>query len=183
MRVIIIIRAFFFSFSVSLSCHHFSTNRLLISFHLKAQLVSFLHLSIYRSFSPFAAICTVTTNRSRVLLLLNAISFFDVATEGAYLQIQRDIQTESLKYGTVVEIVITRPSPEDREALADLTLDDSKRDPLKMRLLASPGKVYIRFADAQDAHQAMLNLTGKAFQGRMIMTAFYSEDAFDKRDF
>ena len=75
-------------------------------------------------------------------------------------EIKEDIESETAKYGHVIDIKIPRPSGGSRQS-------------------AGVGKIFVKFADNDGAKKALQSLAGRKFADRTVVTTYFSEEAFD----
>uniref|UniRef100_S4NN33 Poly U binding factor 68kD n=3 Tax=Pararge aegeria TaxID=116150 RepID=S4NN33_9NEOP len=97
---------------------------------------------------------------SRTLLLRNMVAAADVDEA-----LHHEIQEECSKWGRVERLVIynERQSEDDDPAHADV-------------------KIFVQFADADEAAAAAAALAGRYFGGRTVSAALYDQDLFDHGD-
>ena len=97
---------------------------------------------------------------SCVLLMMNIVAFEDLSDNTEYKDILEDIENECRRYGDVEKVVLPRPSE----------LSDFR----------SVGKAYVKYTQKDDCSKALRAFAGRKFDGRVVVTSFYSEEAFDK---
>ena len=80
-----------------------------------------------------------------------------------YQEINEDIRKECSKYGEVLSVIIPRPIKGE----------------------SCPGlcKIFVKFAHDLGAKQARYRLSGRAYNRRTVVTAYYPEDYFDRNDY
>lgn len=103
------------------------------------------------------------TNATQILVLLNMVSPEELEDDEEYVEITEDVRDECSKFGSVLSLAIPRP--------------------IKGKEVSAVGKIFVEFAtplDAQKAHQA---LAGRKFDGRTVVTSFYSLDQYKAGDF
>jgi len=108
---------------------------------------------------------------TRVLQLLNLVQPEELVSDSEYEDIMKDVREECEKYGKVSSIAIPRPALDP----------DGKIDP------ATPvdglGRVFVEFEEKDDAVRAQTNLAGRKFNGHVVLTCYFEEDEYAKRDF
>jgi splicing factor U2AF subunit len=108
---------------------------------------------------------------TRVLQLLNLVRPEELVSDEDHADIMEDVRQECEKYGNVLSVTIPRPA---------LT-DDGKLDPTQA--VDGLGRVFVEFADQEDASRAQSNLAGRKFGGHVVLTSYLDEDDYDQRDF
>ena len=105
------------------------------------------------------------TTPSRVLQIVNVVTAEDLMEDEEFNDIIEDIRCECMNYGTVLNVEIPRP---DKESC-----------------IAGPavGKVFIKYATIEAAKKARFGLSGRKFNGRIVVGSFYPENYFDVREF
>ncbi|KAJ1654369.1 hypothetical protein IWQ61_005684 [Dispira simplex] len=96
------------------------------------------------------------TQPTTVLQLLNMVTPEELANDEEYQDIQEDIRDECTKFGTVVELRIPRPNSDQ----------------------PGVGKIFVKFADSNQALSAMNTLAGRKFADRTVVVSFIQEDDF-----
>jgi splicing factor U2AF subunit len=97
---------------------------------------------------------------SLVVQLLNAIYAEDIADDGDYNDIVKEVKEEAAKFGHVESIKIPRPSA-------------SNPNP------AGVGKIFVQFVDLTSARKFQQEMNGRMFDGnRVICAAFYPIDRY-----
>lgn len=109
---------------------------------------------------------------TRVLQLLNLVRPEELVSDEDHADIVEDVRQECEKYGNVMSVTIPRPA---------LT-DDGKLDPA-MPPVDGLGRVFVEFADREDAARAQSNLAGRKFNGHVVLTSYFDEDDYEQRDF
>lgn len=95
-----------------------------------------------------------------VLQLINAVTPQDLADDSNYTFISEDIRNEALTFGKIQSFVMPRPGEYASEAVPGL------------------GKIYIEFEDESVALSALVGLSGRCYNDRTVLCAFYSEHDF-----
>lgn len=103
---------------------------------------------------------------TEVLCLMNMVEPNELKDDEEYQEILEDIEGECSKYGTVRSIEIPRPSREgDSEPVPGL------------------GKVFVEFDSATEAQRAQLNLAGRRFANRVVVTSYFDRDRYRNKEF
>lgn len=101
---------------------------------------------------------------TEVLCLMNMVEPNELKDDQEYEEIMEDIEEECSKYGTVRSIEIPRPS-ERGETVPGL------------------GKVFVEFDSATEAQRAQLNLAGRRFANRVVVTSYFDRDRYRNKEF
>jgi len=110
--------------------------------------------------TPFAA-----KTPSTVVQISNLCTIEDLLEDDFYNDLMEDIKEEAEKFGPVEEVVIPRPDP-------------------KTGIVGpSVGKVFIKYKLLIPAKQARHRLSGRTYNRRTVLTAFYPEDKFETREY
>jgi len=110
-----------------------------------------------------------------VLQLINVVSPEDLNNDADFEEILEDIRDEAKKYGTIVSMYIPRPIPRERDV-------DGNLIPLKEPMWAV-GRVFIEFRKPEEAERAMHELGGRRFAGHTVMSGYFPEDRYIRKDF
>ncbi|KAF3987072.1 hypothetical protein FT663_04461 [Candidozyma haemuli var. vulneris] len=104
--------------------------------------------------------------KSRVVQLINAVTPNDLADDVNFRFIHHDIKEEAETFGKVVSLRIPRP-PHDYT-------------PGMQSHVNQPGlgKVYIEFEDDKAALNAIMGLSGRSYNDRTVICAFYSHEDY-----
>jgi splicing factor U2AF subunit len=108
---------------------------------------------------------------TRVIQLMNIVSPNDIRTEDDLQEISEDIKQECVKYGTVVSMHIPRPPPLPRD-----------EEP-KPEVTWGVGRAFIEYKRTEDAQKALEELGGRKFGGHTVISGYFSEDKYAKKDF
>ena len=115
---------------------------------------------------PNLAANTTPRVLTQVLCLMNMVEPNELKDDQEYQDILEDIEEECQKYGTVRSIEIPRPSRRgDDEPVPGL------------------GKVFIEFDSATEAQRAQLNLTGRRFAHRVVVTSYFDRERYKNKEF
>jgi len=110
-----------------------------------------------------------------VVQLINIVSPEDLGEEGDYDEILDDIREECKKYGTIESIYIPRPPKRGRD-------DDGNPTPI-VEPMWGVGRVFIEFKRPEEAFKAQQDLGGRRFAGHTVISGFYPEDRYIRKDF
>lgn len=149
--------------------------------------LSFLNLDV-----PLPTICTLLGMNiadfgepTRILMLLNMVYAEDLRNDQNYQEILQDIRIECEEHGTVQNVVIPRPihtnnTPKtNKEPLDNFEVEMYKSEPKVWGV----GKVFVEFSRKRDCKKALVSLASRRFNGRQVITGFFDEERFDKRNF
>ncbi|XP_002988368.2 splicing factor U2af large subunit B isoform X1 [Selaginella moellendorffii] len=100
---------------------------------------------------------------TRVLCLKEAVLEAELIEDEQFDEILEDMRDECGKFGTVLHLVIPRPS---QAAEVD-----------------GVGKVFVHFEDTGAATRARISLNGRKFDGRAVVATYYPEEQFMVGDF
>ncbi|XP_023004972.1 splicing factor U2af large subunit A-like isoform X4 [Cucurbita maxima] len=100
---------------------------------------------------------------TKVLCLTQVVSPEELINDEDYEDIMEDMRGEGEKFGTLVNVVIPRPRPND----------------------AAPGvgKVFLEYADIDSATKARAGLNGRKFGGNQVVAVFYPENKFAQGEY
>lgn len=117
------------------------------------------------------SITTSSTPRvlTEVLCLMNMVEADELKDDEEYQEILEDIEEECSKYGTVRSIEIPRPPKGGRSR------DDEQVPGL--------GKVFVEFDSPTEAQRAQLNLAGRRFANRVVVTSYFDRDRYRNKEF
>lgn len=104
-------------------------------------------------------------NPSPILQILNMCCPEDLFDSDFVHELISDVKEECSKYGTIDKVEVPLP--------------DSKTG----RCCPSVGKVFVKFLYQISAKQARYRLNGRTYNRRTIITTFYSEDKFEKKEY
>ncbi|XP_050291451.1 splicing factor U2af large subunit B isoform X4 [Quercus robur] len=107
---------------------------------------------------PAAAVAT------KVVCLTQAVSPDELKEDDDYQDILEDMREECGKFGTLVNIVIPRPQPNDEPS-------------------PGVGKVFLEYADIEGSTKARTGLNGRKFGGNSVVAVYYSENKFAQGDY
>lgn len=101
-----------------------------------------------------------SSERSRVVRLMNMVTTEELMNEELYLEIREDVEEEVQKYGTVLGLKIPRPTAGNRQN-------------------PGIGKIFVKFETPKQAMSAMQALSGRRFSERTVVVSYFGEDCFD----
>ncbi|KAK5930239.1 hypothetical protein CgunFtcFv8_026494 [Champsocephalus gunnari] len=90
-----------------------------------------------------------------VLRLLNLIDDSHLHNEEEYEEILEDMKEECQKYGSVVSLLIPKENP-------------------------GKGQVFVEYANSSDSKEAQRLLTGRTFDGKLVVATFYPLSAYKR---
>lgn len=102
---------------------------------------------------------------TEVLCLMNMVEPDELKDDQEYEDILEDIREECQKYGRVKSIEIPRPSRTEGKHVPGL------------------GKVFVEFDSATEAQRAQLNLAGRRFANRVVVTSYFDRDRYRNKEF
>ncbi|KAK9136381.1 hypothetical protein Syun_015711 [Stephania yunnanensis] len=98
---------------------------------------------------------------TKILCLKQAVSADELRADDEYEDIVEDIREEGSKFGKLVNVVIPRPSPIGEPS-------------------PGVGKVFLEYADAGGAENALAKMNGRLFGGLQIAAVLYPENKFSQ---
>ncbi|KAK6121720.1 hypothetical protein DH2020_044530 [Rehmannia glutinosa] len=101
---------------------------------------------------------------TKVVCLTQVVTADELKDDDEYEDIVEDMRTECGKFGTLVNVVIPRPSP------------SGEMDP-------GVGKVFLEYADIESATKARQGLNGRKFGGNEVLAVFYPENKFSQGEY
>ncbi|XP_009629636.1 splicing factor U2af large subunit B [Nicotiana tomentosiformis] len=104
------------------------------------------------------------TLATKVLSLTEVVSADELNDDEDYQDILEDMRTECGKFGSLVNVVIPRPSPNGEPT-------------------PGVGKVFLEYADVDSASKARQSLNGRKFGGNQVVAVFYPENKFYEGDY
>ncbi|KDQ61772.1 hypothetical protein JAAARDRAFT_122737 [Jaapia argillacea MUCL 33604] len=118
----------------------------------------------------------ISSSDARILLMLNMVTPDDLVDDQEYADILEDIKEECSNYGAVEDLRIPRPVKKDKskwgEGGAQAAMDAQRQDEA-----AGVGRVYVKYANADGAAEALKALAGRSFAGRSIVATVLGEDS------
>ncbi|CAK7350619.1 unnamed protein product [Dovyalis caffra] len=101
---------------------------------------------------------------SKVLCLTEAITMEVLADDEEYEEILEDMRDECCKFGTLINVVIPRPSHIEEQT-------------------AGAGKVFLEYSDTTSCANARNALNGRKFGGNTVNASYYPEDKYYNGDY
>eukprot|EP00796_Vickermania_ingenoplastis_P008577 gene8577-6017_t len=157
--------------------------------------------AFYPHLRPLYGNTQVVIYPTRVLALLNMFDEEELVEDSSYSALRGAIELEVERHGRVEQLVIPRreppptaPRPPERceskeETDAAQALYEAEREKFKLDMdlyyaaLGDPvlgsngiGNVYVVYRTVEEAEQAQLQIAGKLFSGRTVVTCFLFED-------
>lgn len=124
---------------------------------------------------------------TEVLCLMNMVTPDDLRDDEEYQEILEDIEEECSKYGRVRSIQIPRPLNKSKKFRGD---DDdvgaeatAKDEADERKSVPGLGKVFVEFDSATEAQRAQLNLAGRKFANRVVVTSYFDRDRYRNKEF
>lgn len=106
----------------------------------------------------------VVETPTKVVCLTQVVSPDELLNDEDYDEIMEDMREECAKYGSLVNLVIPRPTHAGDTA-------------------PGVGKVFVEYADAGGSHKAKAALNGRKFGGNTVTAVFYPEDMYARADY
>ncbi|ALC41330.1 U2af50 [Drosophila busckii] len=110
-----------------------------------------------------AELNSTADDATEVLCLLNMVLAEELQDDEEYEDIRSDIKQECAKYGKVKSLKIPRQSDQKSQS--------------------GCGKIYVRFDSVDDCKRALNALSGRKFNGRIVMTSYYDLAKYKRREF
>ncbi|KAF9672327.1 hypothetical protein SADUNF_Sadunf11G0029800 [Salix dunnii] len=101
---------------------------------------------------------------SKVLCLTEAIAMEVLADDEEYEEILEDMREECCKFGTLINVVIPRPSQIEEQ-------------------ISGAGKVFLEYSDTSSCANARNALNGRKFGGNTVNASYYPEDKYNNGDY
>jgi splicing factor U2AF 65 kDa subunit len=96
---------------------------------------------------------------SKIVQLQNMLTEEDLADPVEYEEILQDTRSECSQFGTLLQVVIPKPGQ------------------------VGATKVFLQYANQQDASNAIQGLAGRTFDDRRVIATFYDEQRFANQDY
>ncbi|KZV25368.1 hypothetical protein F511_07252 [Dorcoceras hygrometricum] len=101
---------------------------------------------------------------TKVVCLTEVVNAEELNDDDDYEDILEDMKIECGKFGTLVNVVIPRPSPNNEAA-------------------PGVGKVFLEYEDIEGASKARQGLHGRKFGGKEVVAVFYPENKFSEGEY
>lgn len=101
---------------------------------------------------------SICADRSRILLMLNAIGMDDLLDDERYANLETDLRLSMEPFGQIVGLVVPRP--------------------MAGQALASVGRIFIEYDTEEAVDKAIASISGKSFADRLVLAIPYPEDRF-----
>ncbi|KAJ6979061.1 hypothetical protein NC653_027273 [Populus alba x Populus x berolinensis] len=101
---------------------------------------------------------------SKILCLTEAIAMEVLADDEEYEEILEDMREECCKFGTLINVVIPRPSQTEEQ-------------------ISGAGKVFLEYSDTSSCANARNALNGRKFGGNTVNATYYPEDKYHNGDY
>ncbi|KAG6754847.1 hypothetical protein POTOM_040645 [Populus tomentosa] len=101
---------------------------------------------------------------SKVLCLTEAIAMEVLADDEEYEEILEDMREECCKFGTLINVVIPRPSQTEEQ-------------------ITGAGKVFLEYSDTSSCANARNALNGRKFGGNTVNATYFPEDKYHNGDY
>jgi len=140
------------------------------------------------------AVKNAAADPTKILVIMNILNLLDFPGdhgESEFSEVYDDIKAECDRYGAVVKIVIPRPTKKNTHHTVehfdaikwedigkDSDEEEEKREQQKPEIPDPPGlgKVFVEYAEVDEAKHAQTALSGRRYDGRMVVTSFHPED-------
>jgi len=110
-----------------------------------------------------------------IVQLINVVSPEDLSSDGDFEEILEDIRDECKKYGHIVSMYIPRPPKRG---------SDADGNPLPItEPMWGVGRVFIEYRKPEEAFKAQQDLGGRRFAGHTVISGFFPEDRYIRKDF
>ncbi|WCJ41444.1 Splicing factor U2af large subunit B [Euphorbia peplus] len=101
---------------------------------------------------------------TKVVCLTEVVNPDELNDNEEYEDILEDMRMEGQKFGTLVNVVIPRPSPDGVAS-------------------AGVGKVFLEYEDIEGASKARMGMNGRKFGGNQVVAVFYQEAKFYQSEY
>ncbi|KAF9466058.1 hypothetical protein BDZ94DRAFT_1306449 [Collybia nuda] len=119
-----------------------------------------------------------STSDTRILLMLNMVTADDLTDDQEYGDLYEDVKEECSNFGIVEDLRIPRPVKKDKSKWAPGEGGhQAAQDAVRVDEASGVGRVYVKYANAENATAALNSLAGRSFAGRSIIATLLSEDS------
>ncbi|XP_042446041.1 splicing factor U2af large subunit B-like isoform X2 [Zingiber officinale] len=101
---------------------------------------------------------------TKVICLTEVVSVDELRDDAEYKEIVEDMREESEKFGSLINLVIPRPSQTGE-------------------MIPGVGKVFLEYANIADSARAKVALHGRRFGENVVCAAYYPEEKFSSGDY
>ncbi|XP_074591495.1 splicing factor U2af large subunit A-like [Curcuma longa] len=101
---------------------------------------------------------------TKVICLTEVVSVDELRDDAEYKEIVEDMREESEKFGSLINLVIPRPSQTGE-------------------VIPGVGKVFLEYANITDSARAKVSLHGRRFGENVVCAAYYPEEKFSTGDY
>jgi splicing factor U2AF subunit len=137
------------------------------------------------------AVKNATAEPTKILVIMNILNLLDFPgdhEEAEFQEVLDDITQECSRYGQVVKTVVPRPTKKNTHHTVEhfdaikwddigKDSDDEEEARLNPEVPDPPGlgKIFVEYSNVEEAKQAQTALSGRRFDGRMVVTSFHPE--------
>lgn len=112
---------------------------------------------------------TLLPAATRVLELRNVVTDEELADPEEYKELCLEMEEEGRNFGNLLEVLVPRPQSANASA-AD-------------REMQGVGRVFLRYSEIAECERAFATMSGRKFDQRTVVAAYFAEDRFEKRHF
>nr|XP_024400967.1 splicing factor U2af large subunit B-like isoform X6 [Physcomitrium patens] len=110
------------------------------------------------------ALAAAPETATKVICLSQVVSIVDLKDDVEFDEIVEDMKEECGKYGSLLNVVIPRPSYDEED-------------------VPGIGMVFVEYSDLEGAAKAKQALHNRKFGGKLVIASYYSEDKFLNGDY
>eukprot|EP00465_Bigelowiella_longifila_P014942 CAMPEP_0185262432 /NCGR_PEP_ID=MMETSP1359-20130426/10581_1 /TAXON_ID=552665 /ORGANISM="Bigelowiella longifila, Strain CCMP242" /LENGTH=203 /DNA_ID=CAMNT_0027849371 /DNA_START=128 /DNA_END=739 /DNA_ORIENTATION=+ len=120
-----------------------------------------------------------------VLLLLNMVTASELIDDDEYNDIRNQVGTECEKFGQVLSVIIPRPNQNigEEDGEDDEDDDDDDDDEKAADGQSGVGRIFVRYANKDQARAARTKLHGRQFGGNRVECRFYPVEKLQVSDY
>lgn len=118
-----------------------------------------------------------------ILQLANMVSPKDLYPDEDFQDLMEDVREECAKYGTIVSMHIPRPPPpkkKDNIWKGPFAEEDEKEE---IVVHWGVGRVFVEYSKVEEAEKAQKALSGRKFNGRTVLSGYFSEERYKNKNF